>query len=114
MVAKRAAGGNHRRAFFHSAVIQRVDRQAVPVNNLRSATLVHHINRDRYAFAHAKDRTRDLVVVGNRIDHDARRDLKLAWPNAKRIVRTRFLCRPPASPRWTRAGDYLVPQHDGS
>lgn len=47
-------------------------------------------------------------------DHDARRDLKLAWPNAKRIVRTRFLCRPPASPRWTRAGNHLVPQHDGS
>ena len=53
VVAQLAAGRNHRRAFFHRPVIQGVDRQAVPVNNLRAATLVHHINRHRYAFAHA-------------------------------------------------------------
>ena len=66
---------NHRRAFFHSPVVDRIDGEAVPVNKLGHPRFVGHVDDYALAFSHAKQRARDCAVVTDGWNDDAGSDL---------------------------------------
>ena len=62
-IAMRLAGADHRRAFLHRAIVQRVDCQSVPVNDIGFGRRVCHVDGDGHALSKAKQRPRNLAVV---------------------------------------------------
>ena len=63
----RLARRDHRRAFFHRAVVERVDGQAMPVDDVGIGGRIGHVDGDGHALAQAQQRARDLAVIGKRL-----------------------------------------------
>lgn len=79
----------HRRTLFDRAIVQRINREPVPVHNLGNRRVVRHIDGHRHTLAQAKQRPRHLPVVSNGVDDHARSDLQPGRRDAQRVVRLR-------------------------
>ena len=96
-IALGLARGNHRGTLFHCAVVQRVDGQPVPMDDVRISAAVGHVDAHRNAFAQTKKRPGNLAVVAKRLDAHVRADLQRTWLDAKRVVSFRCGALSPAS-----------------
>jgi len=82
----RAPGGNHWRALFHRAVVQRVDRQTMPVDDVRIVARIGHVNRHRHTLAQPKQRPRNLPVIPDRLHSHALTNLQRAGIDAEGVI----------------------------
>ena len=80
------AGRDHGGAFFHCSVVQRVDGEAVPVDEVGSLGGIGHIDGHGHTLAQAQQRAGHLAVVRRRLHGDARRDFKAARLNGQRVI----------------------------
>ncbi len=86
VVAVGCAGIDHRRAFFHGAVVERVDGQAVPVDDVGFSRGVGDVDGDGHAFAQMEQRPGHLAVVCDRFHRDARTDVERGGLDAQYVV----------------------------
>jgi hypothetical protein len=77
---------NHRRSLFHRPIVQRVNRQPMPVHNVGIRRSICHIDVDRHALFQPQERPRHLAVVGGRLHHHARRNLQIARLNFQCVI----------------------------
>src|SRR6185437_7685996 len=90
-IAMRCARRNHWGAFFHGAVVERIYRETMPMDDIAIGRGVRYINGNRNTLAQPEQRTRNLPVVRYGFDRDTRPNVERAWLNAQAVIR--LACR---------------------
>ena len=86
LIAMRCARRNHRRAFFHGPVVERVDCEPMPVDDIAIGAGVRYINGNRNTLAQPEQRTWNLPVIRHSFDRDTRANVERAWLNAQAVI----------------------------
>ncbi len=86
-IAQLTARRNHRRAFFHCAVVEGVDCQTMPVNDVGIRAGVVYVDGRRDTLAQSNQRSWNLAVVGSSLHNNAGSDLEVTGLNVQRVVR---------------------------
>src|ERR1700761_1351173 len=89
--SKRIAMGcgrrNHRGAFFHGAVVERIDCEPMPMDDIAIGGCVRYINGNRNTLTHPEQWAWDLPVIRHSLDGDTRPNVERAWLNAQAVIR---------------------------
>jgi len=86
-VAPDRPGLDHRRSLLHRAVGFRGHVEPVPVHDIVDVGVVADIDAHLVALAQPQRRARHLAVIGERVDHLARRELEPLRRDPQRMVR---------------------------